>query len=57
MAPTFWGWLNIWAFLCFQELIITIVSDLQHKPAIHNTVTRLETSMGKISVMQIPNSL
>lgn len=57
MPPTFWGWLNIRAFLGFQELIITIVGDLQHEPSIHNTVARLQASVGKISVVQIPDSL
>lgn len=40
-----------------QELSIAVVSDLEHKAAIHYTVPGLEAAMGEVSVMQVSHAL
>lgn len=54
---TFWGWLGSRRLLGMQELSIAVVSDLEHKAAIHYTVPGLEAAMGEVSVMQVSHAL
>lgn len=55
--PTFWVWLWPGGTVEFQELFITMVSDLQHKAAVHHTVPGLEAPMGETPMVQIPHTL
>lgn len=54
---TFRGWPWARSPLSVQELRIAVVSDLQHKAAVHHTVSGLEAAMREMSMVQIPHAL
>lgn len=55
--PTFWVWLWPGRTVEFQELFVTMISDLEYKTAVYHTVPGLEAPVGEPPMVQIQHTL